>query len=133
MTVPHLKSNLLSVLHLSRHRGVDMLLRQSTMLFQRDSIPLYAASVNERNVPILAGRTIHTNSTIPLSAFIASASTLSLQRLHERIGHRNIPAISRALSRGSITGVTIDSSDPPPALCVPCIAGKQHRCDDPAT
>jgi hypothetical protein len=51
---------------------------------------------------------------------------------HRRLGHRRVAAVERAIKH-SVIGVQLDKSSTPPAICVPCVAGKQHRDPFPSS
>ncbi|KIM24024.1 hypothetical protein M408DRAFT_27463 [Serendipita vermifera MAFF 305830] len=51
---------------------------------------------------------------------------------HCRFGHRRIAAVERAIKH-SLLGVKLDTSTSSPSICVPCVAGKQHRDPFPSS
>lgn len=71
--VPALRNNLLSVLYLTKHKGLDVHIFGDHMDFNRKGTTLFTASINECNVGYLNGSTIdisenvHLASTLPLN------------------------------------------------------------------
>jgi hypothetical protein len=51
---------------------------------------------------------------------------------HRRLGHRRVAAVERAIKH-SVVGAQLEKSTAPPAICVPCVAGKQHRDTFPSS
>jgi hypothetical protein len=129
--VPRLKSNLLSVTYLSSQQKVKVSFIETRILFDKDTL-LFMGTINANRVGMLIGRTLPAMD-VPASALSATFYPLDIELWHRRFGHRSTPAVQRAIQH-SVQGVTLDSSSktPSPSLCVPCLAGKQHRDPFPA-
>lgn len=120
--VPDLRSNLLSVLYLTRNKEWTVHIRKDRMYFHRhgNKKALFTASVNASNAAHLDGR------TIPLQEFVAVASTCPMDRTlwHRRFAHLNLDSINKIISRKLVTGLQIQSNAPPDPICEPCLAGR---------
>nr|GAT43152.1 predicted protein [Mycena chlorophos] len=122
--VPDLRSNLLSVLYLTRQKRFIVTIARDLLTFRRDGKTLFTASINEHNTAYLDGYTVpaveqhvHAATTLPL--------TVSLW--HRRLGHIGMDYVKMLKSRDLVLGMQITSSQPPDPICEPCLAGKQHR------
>jgi len=126
--VPALGGNLLSLLHLTRVKGYTITIEGTGIEFHQNKQLLFTASVTERNVGYLNGRTI-----IPQSANSASTCPLDLTLWHRRCSHLNFDDVKRMHNRNLVTGMKMNSQTPPDPICEPCILGKQRRHNIPKT
>ena len=124
--VPYLRSNLLSVLHLSQHKNYRVVIDKSLMSFKRNNQLLFTASVSH-NCARLNGH------IVPLSHFAGLVSTCSLDSSlwHRRFCHLNKGDIHKLLTKELVTGITVNSKSSMDPICEPCLAGKQHRIPVP--
>ena len=61
----------------------------------------------------------------PQTAYPAAVAPLTLLLWHERLDHRALDAVERAVQH--VKGLTIDFKGSPPHHCPACATGKQHR------
>jgi transposase InsO family protein len=61
-------------------------------------------------------------------AALASRAPLTRSLWHRRLMHISKAKIEQALKHALAQGLKVDSNDPIPHICVPCVHGKQH-CD----
>ena len=121
--VPDLRSNLLSVLHLSQHKDYTVSIRKNSMSFSRNNTVLFTASVSN-NCARLNGQ------IVPFSEYARLVSTCPLDSSlwHRQFCHLNKGDVHKLLSGALVSGITVkskrDSMDP---ICESCLAGKQHR------
>jgi hypothetical protein len=128
--VPRLKSNLLSITYLSAQQQVKVCFINSKVSFEKNGGLIMEASINAHKVGKLIGRTLPAIS-IPQQAYTAMLYPHDIH-LWRRLGHRRVAAVERAIKH-SVVGVQLDKSTTPPAICVPCVAGKQHRDPFPSS
>ena len=121
--VPDLRSNLLSVLHLSQHKDYTVSIRKNSMSFSRNNTVLFTASVSN-NCARLNGQIV----AISEYARLVSTCPLDSSLWHRRFCHLNKGDVHKLLSGALVSGITVklksDSMDP---ICESCLAGKQHR------
>jgi hypothetical protein len=58
---------------------------------------------------------------------LASCALLTPSLWHIRLVHIGEAKIEQALKHALPQGLKVDSDDPIPHICVPCVHGKQHR------
>ena len=122
--VPHLNSNLLSVLYLTCHKRFRVTIVNDTVYFNRNRELYFTATVPaSSNLAILDGQ------VIPMTHFAGRVSTCpsDLTLWHRRLSHLNIGDVKRLISGEMVTGIMLESQTMPDPICEPCIAGKQHR------
>ena len=83
--VPQLRSNLLSVLYLTRQKEYTVIVQSDSMSFKRAGTVLFTASVTKHNAAVLDGK------VIPLTDFAGLVSTCPLDTSlwHRRFCHLN--------------------------------------------
>ena len=87
---------------------------------------IFDATISPERVPVLNVRTLPA-IRVPQKALAATFYPHDLQLWHCRFGHCNIPAVDCAIKQ-SVVGAQLDNpKSPNPSICVPCVAGKQHR------
>ena len=117
--VPDLRSNLLSVLHLTSERSIEVTINKQGFLFRKKRDLLFTASLKGK-AAFLDGHTIP-------DLHSALSATLDRPLLHRRLAHIGSDRLERLLRDGLATGITLTSQTPLPSICTPCISGKQHR------
>ena len=111
--VPDLRSNLLSVLYLTRKKGLVVTIVHSTLFFRRSGALLFTASCNDGYSARLDGETV----PFPETAQAVSTLPADASLWHRRFGHINHSAIDAMKSKGLVLGMTFDSqSRPDPIL-----------------
>ena len=83
--VPELRNNLLSVLYLTRHKSYIVTIKKDRILFHRDGVLLFTATVNSNNAAFLDGQ------IVPMTEFAGAVSTCALDESlwHRRFCHLN--------------------------------------------
>ena len=123
--VPALQNNLLSVLYLSRQRGIDILISSAKldMVFSQGGQPLFVAPINRDNSAYLTGNT----ETFTEHAH-RSISTLpaDLNLWHRRFSHHGYDVINKIVKDDLVTGLRINLHSKPDVICEPCLAGKMN-------
>ena len=121
--VPLLRSNLLSVLYLTRNKLFNVMIDSSRISFIRNSKTLFTASITSNNAASLDG------TVQPKTDFVGLVSTcpLDVTLWHRRFAHLNSKDVQRLLKGELCTGVLIKSKASLDPICEPCLAGKQHR------
>ena len=127
--VPHLASNLLSLFSLTA-LGYTFTGTGCNLSFSKDGQVLFQATVTGRRIGQLLGRTLPALHA-PQTAYVAAVAPLTLQLWHERLNHRALDAVERAVQH--VEGLTIDSKARPQHHCPACAVGKQHRDPFPAS
>ena len=117
--VPRLASNLLSLFSLTA-RGYTFTGTGRCLSFSKDGQVLFQATFTGRCIGQLLGRTLPALHA-PHTAYVAAVAPLTLQLWHERLNHRPMDAVERALQR--VEGLTIDSKARPQHHCPACAAG----------
>jgi len=128
--VPGLRNNLLAVLYLTKYKGIDVFISQSTMEF-RDSnkTTRFTATINSNGVGYLDGFTIDNSE----QAQLTSTLPLDLSLWHKRLGHHNYDDIKSMIKKKLVVGLKLDSEDKPDLICEPCLAGKMHANPFPSS
>ncbi|KZS91368.1 hypothetical protein SISNIDRAFT_391451, partial [Sistotremastrum niveocremeum HHB9708] len=122
--VPDLCSNLLAVLHLTRHKRFQVTIRDSQMSFLLHNKRLFTATVKDSNNAVLDG------ITNPMTDFAGLVSTCPLHYTlwHRRCAHANHDDIKRMHTQSLlVTGITVKDNTLPDPICEPCLAGKMSR------
>lgn len=128
--VPALGSNLLSLFHLTTKKGYEISIVGRTVNFLHNGTLLFTASVTDRNVGYLNGR----SRSFPVqSANRASTLPLDLSLWHRRCSHLNHSDVRLMQEKKLVTGMPITALSKPDPICEPCIAGKQRRHNIPQT
>ena len=129
--VPRLKSNLLSITFLTTQRDYEVLFKGPSISFIHGGHTVFEASIGPSCIAKVIGRTLPAIS-VPQHAMTAALAAQDLQLWHNRFMHRNVQSVASAI-KNSVLGVQLNSTTQPPALCIPCIAGKQHRLPFPSS
>ena len=119
--VPGLRSNLLAVLYLSKHKGYTITINNTSIKFSQSGTLLFTATINSRNAAFLDGEVVFE------VAGVASTCPMDLALWHRRLGHLHIDAVQKLAKQELVTGLHLQSNTTPDPICEPCIAGKQHR------
>ena len=122
--VPKLRSNLLSVLYLTKHKNFTVSIIGSTLSFKLGNQLLFTASVNSNNVAYLNG------ITIPMTQYanLSSTCSLDLTLWHRRFSHLNERDLRKLAKGDLVNGLSLNVANQPlDPICEPCLAGKQHR------
>jgi len=128
--VPALGSNLLSLFHLTSHKGYSIAISGRTVSFYHSGSLLFTASVTDHNIGYLNGHAISFNMH---EARQATTLPLDLSLWHRRCSHVNYDDLRRMHRNKLTNGLTMESNAAPDPICEPCIAGKQHRHNIPRT
>ena len=113
--VPDLRSNLFSVLFLTRHKGFTVSIDSSKMSFQQPAgTTVFTATISDSNAAFLDG------TTVPLAEYASAATTLplDLDLWHRRLAHHHYEGMKKLLKKKLVTGMTLDSSVAPDPICV---------------
>jgi len=119
--VPDLRSNLLSCLYLTRHKGLVIHISATTMTFQLHRKTLFTASIDSTNSAVLNGTTLASET-----AFSLSTLPTDISLWHRRFIHHNYADVKRMIQKKLVTGLKLESNAKPDPVCEPCIAGKMH-------
>src|SRR4051812_32522015 len=127
--VPDLRSNLLSVLYLTRLKQFIVTISSHSMDFALHKETLFTASINDHNSAFLDG------TTSALSEFANTTSTLPLDisLWHHRFAHHNIKDLKKLHSRKLVIGMELQSLAQPDPICEPCLSGKMHAHPFPSS
>ena len=127
--VPQLRCNLLSCLFLTRCCEFSILIDSTFMHFMRNGMTLFRASITPNNAAFVDAATLPGSE----SAHAITTRPLDLQLWHERLCHHNSADISKLISGGLATGISLSSSAKRDPICEPCLAGKMHSGSFPST
>ena len=118
--VPALRSNLLSVLYLTRQKEYKVIIQRDTMQFYRHRQLLFTATVNSNNAAFLDGQ------IVPLSDFAGKVSTCNADETlwHRRFCHLNKRDVQKVIQGDLVRGVEVESKESMHPICEPCLAGK---------
>jgi hypothetical protein len=128
--VPALRSNLLSLFHLTSKKGYTISIVNKTVSFYHSDTLLFTAAVTDRNIGYLNGKT---HSFSIHEAKRASTLPMDLNLWHRRCSHLNYDDVKHMQQKNLVKGITMESRTTPDPICEPCIAGKQHRHNIPKT
>jgi hypothetical protein len=84
--VPELRSNLLSVLYLTQHKAISVIISHGLMSFVKGNALLFTASVSDSNSALLDVTTL----SVQHQAQPASTCALDLTLWHRRLAHINM-------------------------------------------
>jgi hypothetical protein len=120
--VPVLRTNLLSVLFISRLKGFIVRISANSMGFSLNGTTLFTATINEQNAAFLKG------TTIAVSEFAKLSSTLpmDLSLSHRRLAHHNYDDVKKLINQDLVTGLTIDTKTAPDPICE--LLSRQNAC-----
>ena len=121
--VPALCNMLLAVLHLTKYKGIDVLISKSKMSFiDQHKNTLFTATIGKDEIGYLDGFTIDNME----KAHLVSTLPLDLSLWHKQLGHHKYDDIKRMMSKHLVDGMVLDSDAKPDPICEPCLAGKMH-------
>jgi hypothetical protein len=120
--VPELQNNLFAVLHLTLHHKFCVVIEGLQLQFLQRGALCLTATVKDNAA--------YMDAKVAAVAEAALASRVLLTRSlwHRRLVHTGKAKIEQALKHALAQGLKVDSDDPIPHICVPCVHGKQH-CD----
>jgi Reverse transcriptase (RNA-dependent DNA polymerase)/gag-polypeptide of LTR copia-type/GAG-pre-integrase domain len=119
---PELQSNLISVLSLVRNAGYQIWINEQRMEFYLNGELRMTARIDENCVAHLDGRVITSEQ-----ANAASTCILNRELWHRRLAHFHIQGLETMIRDELVEDLRIDNTSKPDPICVPCLAGKQHR------
>ena len=126
--VPDLRSNLLSVLYLARHKGITINISSHTMAFRQGRKTMFTASIDSSNSATLDGTTVASEAALAVSTL-----PVDLSLWHRRFTHHNYADVKRMVQHKLVTGLILDSDNKPDPICEPCIAGKMSANPFPSS
>src|ERR1700760_4744545 len=123
--VPELHNCLLSVLYLTKHRGVSVHIEGGVVKFIKAGELLFTATAaGDENIAYLDGNIAKSHSA-NLTSTIQTVP-LSLDLWHRRLGHHVHTLVSAMKSRDLVTGMALSTSEKPDPICEPCLAGRMN-------
>ena len=120
--VPDLRTNLLSILYLTRQKQFTVLINSREMRFTRNNTTLFTAQINENNAAFLDGAT---DANTEFASYI-STLPLDISLWHRRLAHHDHSSVKQMKSKNLVTGIDIKSNKSPDPICEPCLAGKMN-------
>ena len=127
--VPDLRTNLLSILYLTRHKQFTVTINSHEMRFIRDNTLLFNAPINENNAAFLDGTTDENTE----SASHISTLPLDISLWHRRLAHHDYNSVKQMISKQLVTGIDIKSKLEPDPICEPCLSGKMNANPFPSS
>ena len=107
--VPDLRTNLLSILYLTRQKQFTVTINSDEMRFTRDNTLLFTAQINENNAAFLDG----TTDADTESASYLSTLPLDILLWHRRLAHHDHNSVKQMISKNLVTGIDIKSKKSP--------------------
>ena len=123
--VPDLHNSLLSVLYLTKHRGVSVFIEGGVVKFTLNGTLLFTATAaDDQNIAYLDGTVVGLES----ANFSLSIHTLPFNRdlWHCRLCHHSLDSVSAMHNHHLVTGMKLESSTKLDSICEPCLAGKMN-------
>jgi hypothetical protein len=123
--VPDLHNSLLSVLYLTKHRGVSVFIEGGVVKFTLEGTLLFTATAaDDQNIAYLDGTVVKSQS----ANFTSSIHTLPLNRdlWHRQLCHHSLESVSAMHNHNLVTGMKLVSSTKSDPICEPCLAGKMN-------
>jgi len=117
--VPDLRSNFLSCLYLTRHKGITINISSHSMIFRQGRKTLFTASIDSSNSATLNGSTVASETVYAVSTLPADLSLW-----HRHFTHHNYADVKKIVEHKLVTGLVLDSDNKPNPICEPCIIGK---------
>jgi hypothetical protein len=124
--VPDLQNNLFAVLHLTSHHKFQVVIEGSQLQFLQQGTLCLTATVKDGTAYM------DVKVAAVAEAALASRAPLTRSLWHRRLVHIGEAKIEQALKHALAQGLKVDSDNPIPHICVPCVHGKQHRDPFPA-
>jgi hypothetical protein len=119
--IPDLHNSLLSVLYLTKHRGVSVFIEGGVVKSTLKGTLLFTATAaDDQNIAYLDGTIVGSQS----ANFSSSIHTLPLNRdlWHHRLCHHSPESVSAMQNHNLVTGMKLVSSTKPDPICEPCLA-----------
>jgi len=120
--VPDLRTNLLSILYLTRHKQFIIHINSHEMRFLHNDSVLFTAQINSNNAAFLDGAT-NANSH---SAHFISTLPVDISLWHRRLAHHDHNSVKQMISQSLVTGIDIQVKQAPDPICEPCLSGKMN-------
>ena len=117
--VPDLRSNLLSCLYLTCHKGITINISSHSMVFRQRRKTFFTAFIDFSNLVTLNGSTVASKAACAVSTLLANLSLW-----HRRFTHYNYADVKKMVEHKLVTELVLDSDNKPDPICEPCIAGK---------
>ena len=127
--VPDLKTNLLSILYLTRHKQFTVSINSSEIKFRRNGTLLFTAQINENNAAFLDG----TTDANPENANFISTLPVDIALWHRRLAHHDSNSVQHMISKNLVTGIDIQSKQALDPICEPCLSGKMNANPFPSS
>ena len=128
--VPDLKTNLLSILYLTYHKQFTVSINAREMRFTREGTSIFTAQINENNAAFLDGSTDDNSHT----ANFVSTLPVDIRLLwHRQLAHHDYNSVKQMITRQLVTGIDIQSKQPPDLICEPCLSGKMNAHPFPSS
>jgi GAG-pre-integrase domain len=124
-----LRTNLLSILYLTHHKQFTVNFNAHKMRFRHNGTVLFSAQINENNAAFLDGAT---NANLE-SAHLMSTLPLNIALWHCRLAHHDYNSVKYMISHQLVTGIDIQSKQPPDPICEPCLSGKMNANPFPSS
>ena len=127
--VPDLRTNLLSILYLTRQKQFTVIINSREMRFACNNTTLFTAQINENNAAFLDGTTDENTE----SASYISTLPLDISLWHRRLAHHDYNSVKQMISKQLVTGIDIKSKKTPDPICEPCLSGKMNANPFPSS
>ena len=127
--VPDLRTNLLSILYLTRHKHFTVQIDSHEMRFKQNNTLLFTAQINENNAAFLDGST---DANLESASFI-STLPVDISLWHRRLAHHDYNSVKHMISKQLVTGIDIKSKQAPDPICEPCLSGKMNANPFPSS
>ena len=115
--VPHLRTNLLSILYLTRQKQFTVLINSHKMRFTCDKTMLFTTQINKNNTAFLDGTT---------DASYISTLPVNISLWHCCLARHDHNSVREMNSKQLVTGINIKSKEAPDPICEPCLSGKMN-------
>ena len=127
--VPELRTNLLSILYLTRQKQFTLMIDAREMRFKHDNTLLFTTQINENNAAFLDGST---DANLESASFI---TTLPVDNSlwHRRLAHHDYNSVKYMISKQLVTRIDIKSKQAPDPICEPCLSGKMNANPFPSS
>jgi hypothetical protein len=129
--VPLLRSNLLSILYLTRMHHWTCVINPTTLAFMHDGTTRFCATIDQNNAGYLDGHVVEATSEFANLSSTITAAPLSSQLWHRRCVHHSHSTIKRMPDM--VTALVINSKELLDPICEPCLAGKMNANPFPSS
>jgi hypothetical protein len=127
--VPDLRTNLISILYLTRHKGFTVNINACEMQFLCNGTLLFTTQINENNAAFLDSAT---DANLE-SAHLMSTLPLNLSLWHRCLAHHDYNSVKHMIMHQPVTGIDIKSKQPPDSICQPCLSVKMNANPFPSS